>query len=339
MRWNLLQVVATAALALTASANAVLPRQQKFVGYLITTFSDPVPKVQQYLSNGNNPFSYRKLNNGNPILASTVGDRAVRDIYLVTNSARSEYFIIATGMTNSPPDLDINAPGFIWDKATRQCSRGLVIWQSKDLVNWSGPKLRTVEASTAGMTWAPSAVWDDATSQYYVFWASRHYASNDPGHVGFAGLDKIRYAITKDFATFSAPKDYYAPSIPVIDQEFHYLGTPGHFVRYIKGERTNQVFQERTTGGLFGTWTRNPGFVRNESPREGPLSFRDNSNPDLYHLWMDDYVQYLPFQTTNILKPGIFAQSNAAGFPRGLKHGVVTPLTQAEFNRLQATYP
>ncbi|KAH7199284.1 family 43 glycoside hydrolase [Fusarium oxysporum] len=251
-------VVATAALALTASANAVLPRQQKFVGYLITTFSDPVPKVQQYLSNGNNPFS--------------------------------------------------------WDKATRH-------------------------ASTAGMTWAPSAVWDDATSQYYVFWASRHYASNDPGHVGFAGLDKIRYAITKDFATFSAPKDYYAPSIPVIDQEFQYLGTPGHFVRYIKDERTNQVFQERTTGGLFGTWTRNPGFVRNESPREGPLSFRDNSNPGLYHLWMDDYVQYLPFQTTNILKPGIFAQSNAAGFPRGLKHGVVTPLTQAEYNRLQAKYP
>jgi len=102
MRWNLLQVVATAALALTASANAVLPRQQKFVGYLITTFSDPVPKVQQYLSNGNNPLSYRKLNNGNPILASTVGDRAVRDLYLVTNSARSEYFIIATGMFISP---------------------------------------------------------------------------------------------------------------------------------------------------------------------------------------------------------------------------------------------
>ncbi|KAL5621163.1 hypothetical protein FOBRF1_004409 [Fusarium oxysporum] len=79
MHWNLLQVVATAALALTASANTVLPRQQKFVGYLITTFSDPVPKVQQYLSNGNNPFS--------------------------------------------------------WDKATRHGSRGLVIWQSKDLVN------------------------------------------------------------------------------------------------------------------------------------------------------------------------------------------------------------
>lgn len=92
MRWNLFQSIATAALALTASANVVVPRQQKFVGYLITTFSDPVPRVQQYLSNGNNPFSYRKLNNGNPILTSTVGTRAVRDVYLVTNTDRSEYF-------------------------------------------------------------------------------------------------------------------------------------------------------------------------------------------------------------------------------------------------------
>jgi hypothetical protein len=102
MRWNLFQSIATAALALTASANVVVPRQQKLVGYLITTFSDPVPRVQQYLSNGNNPFSYRKLNNGNPILTSTVGTRAVRDVYLVTNTDRSEYFIIATGMFISP---------------------------------------------------------------------------------------------------------------------------------------------------------------------------------------------------------------------------------------------
>ncbi|KAM0351763.1 hypothetical protein ACHAPU_002275 [Fusarium lateritium] len=163
MRWNLLQVVASAALALTASANAVLPRQKKLAGYLITTFSDPVPKVQQYLSNGNNPLSYRKLNEGNPILISTIGNRAVRDIHLVTYSTRSEYFIIATSKFISP------VISFNWDKATRHGSRSLVVGQSKNLVNWSGPKIRTIEASTAGMTWAPSAILDDTTSQYYVF--------------------------------------------------------------------------------------------------------------------------------------------------------------------------
>jgi hypothetical protein len=39
-------------------------------------------------------------------------------------------------------DLDINAEGFNWDWATRHGSRGLVVWSSKDLVNWSTPSLR-----------------------------------------------------------------------------------------------------------------------------------------------------------------------------------------------------
>lgn len=40
-------------------------------------------------------------------------------------------------------DLDINAGGFNWDWATRHGSRGLVVWRSTDLVNWSAPSLRT----------------------------------------------------------------------------------------------------------------------------------------------------------------------------------------------------
>lgn len=39
-------------------------------------------------------------------------------------------------------DLDINADGFNWDVATRQGSRGLVVWSSTNLVDWSEPALR-----------------------------------------------------------------------------------------------------------------------------------------------------------------------------------------------------
>ena len=189
------------------------------------------------------------------------------------------------------------------------------------------------------MVWAPSAVWDDATSQYYVFWASRHYAASDTAHTGAANLDRIRYATTKDFATFSSPKDYLAPSgTPVIDQEFQYLGTKGAFARFIKNETVNQVYQETTTGGLFGSWTRKSGYVRTESPREGPASFADNATPGLYHLLLDDYTQYVPFQTSNIQSPS-WQQSSTSGFPTGLKHGSVTPLTQKEYNAIAAKYP
>ncbi|KAH7130017.1 family 43 glycoside hydrolase [Dactylonectria estremocensis] len=325
--------ILTVAFSATLVAGSPTPRQgTKFAGYLISTFSDANPQLQWHLSNGNSASSFRFLNDGNSILASTVGTKGVRDIFLATNSARSEYFTIAT-------DLDINASGFSWDWATRQGSRGIVVWKSSNLIDWSESSLQIVENDTAGMVWAPSAVWDDLTAQYYVFWASRLYDSSDTNHAGTASLDRIRYATTRDFVTFSSPSDYLAlASTPLIDQEFQYLGTPGAFVRFLKNETTNQVYQEKTTEGLFGSWDRIPGYVRNQSPLEGPASFADNLTPGLYHLLLDDYTQYVPFQTSNILSPDWVA-SDTSSFPAGLKHGSVTPLTKKEYKRIANKYP
>ncbi|WXC63699.1 hypothetical protein SNK03_009512 [Fusarium graminearum] len=324
-------LAAALSVSLVKAVPAHKPVQKEYVGYLISTFSDPTPEVQWYLSDGKSASSFNFLNGGKPVLTSNVGTKGVRDIFLATNSKRSEYFTIAT-------DLDINAPGFSWDWATRNGSRGLVVWSSKDLVNWSKPSLRIIESPTAGMTWAPSVVWDDITNQYYVFWASRHYAASDTQHKGEATLDKIRFATTKDFVKFSAPKDYHAPEgTGLIDQEFQCLGKPGHFVRFLKNETVNQVYQESTTTGLFGTWTRVPGYVRPESPLEGPGSFADLRIPGLYYLLLDDYTQYIPFQTSNILSP-TWEKSDFPNFPKGLKHGSVTPLTKKEYDTVVAKY-
>lgn len=190
------------------------------------------------------------------------------------------------------------------------------------------------------MAWAPSVVWDNDRGHYYVFWASRHYSESDTAHTGRATLDRIRYTTTRDFKSFSKAGTYLAlPDTPLIDQEFQYLGTPGHFVRFLKNETVNQIYQESTTGGLFGTWTRSPGYVRNESPREGAASFANNLTPGLYHLWIDDYVQYIPYETNNIGNPGIWRESNRSGFPSGLKHGSVFPLTQKEYDAIAKRWP
>lgn len=42
----------------------------------------------------------------------------------------------------------------------RTGSRGIFVWESTDLVNWTDERLVTVEDETAGMVWAPDAVWD-----------------------------------------------------------------------------------------------------------------------------------------------------------------------------------
>lgn len=168
---NSVTTAAVAAQCLLVFAS-VLPRQDSaYAGYLISTFSDPEPSVQQYLSKGNDPGAYTFLNDGKPILDSTVGTGGVRDIYLTHNGDRSQWYLLATGKIPFTrvtkvdlwtylliPDLDINAPGFNWDIATRNGSQSLVIWSSSNLVDWSDAVLTTVETPTAGMTWAPSAV-------------------------------------------------------------------------------------------------------------------------------------------------------------------------------------
>ncbi|GAB7359259.1 hypothetical protein MBLNU230_g5916t1 [Neophaeotheca triangularis] len=326
---------ASAALLATVSSAPTPPSKcqdsSDFAGYLISTFSDPNPAVQWYLSDGADPGSYTFLNGGEPVLVSDVGTGAVRDVFLTSDGERENWYMIAT-------DLDINAPGFNWDIATRVGSLGLVVWHSTDLINWSEPTLQIVEEPNGGMAWAPSAVWEDG--QFYVFWATRLYNDDDPQHTGVASLDRIRYATTADFKTFSAPSDYLAGDSPpgVIDQEFLYLGEPGHYARFIKNETVNQMWQETTTEGIFGTWNRVPGYLRPETPREGAAAFADFENPGTYYLLLDDYTQYLAYQTTDILNPD-WQPADFSNFPSGLKHGSVTPLTQGEYDAVAAAFP
>lgn len=195
-----------------------------------------------------------------------------------------------------------------------------------------------MEDDVAGMAWAPSAVWVEDESQYYVFWSSRIFETDDPDHAGPGSLHRIRYATTQDFVTFSKPQDYASsPETGLIDQEFQYLGTPNHYARFLKNENLNQMYQEISTNGLFGPWTRSPGFVADDSPWEGLASYADLNNPDVYYCLLDNYTEYVPFTTTDI-RGGAWQRADWPSFPRGLKHGAVFPLTEQEYARIAQRY-
>ncbi|KAL2826020.1 putative arabinosidase [Aspergillus pseudoustus] len=315
---------------LTGATGAVLPKpcpDEPYVGYLLSTFTDPDPRVFWHLSNASDPLGFAPLNGGEPVLGSTVGTEAVRDIFLTANADRSEYFIVAT-------DLDINVPGFTWSSAVRWGSRGLVVWRSTNLVDWSEPVLSIIEAPEAGMAWAPSVIFNSTENQFYIFWASRLYSPTDTNHTGSpTGLNRIRYATTADFTTFSAPADYHAldtESIPLIDQEFLYLGEPGHYARFFKDETVAWVYEEISTSGIFGEWERVPGYVV-ESVYEGPAAFADVNVPGRYYLLLDNYGEYDAWQTDSIEAPGSWARAERE-LPGGLKHGNVFPITQMEWD-------
>jgi sucrose-6-phosphate hydrolase SacC (GH32 family) len=111
------------------------------------------------VSNNNNPASWTRVGNGGPVLTSNVGTRGVRDPSIIRSQDGRKFWIIATDLWVYPEGWNVG------DKYTTQGSRGIVVWESSDLKNWSGPNLRIVSPTNAGMTWAPDAIWDPSRQQ------------------------------------------------------------------------------------------------------------------------------------------------------------------------------
>ncbi|KAK1967382.1 arabinosidase, partial [Colletotrichum sublineola] len=317
-----------------AGASSLTPRADlNLTGYLGAFFLGADPYVYLYLSDGNDATSFRALNGGEPVLRPTLGTGGVRDPAIVRGGGADEgnkWFIVGT-------DLDIDKT--TWDAAQRQGSRGIFIWDSTDLVNWGNERFVVVEDASAGMVWAPEAIWDPTKGQYLVHWASKFYAASDPNHTGSPGSTVIRYAYTSDFRTFSAPQTYIDKSpTDVIDLDILPISSDGRsFARFLKDETLKTVFVEVTTDGLFGTWTRPGGSSAIiASGVEGPAAYWDNQVAGKAHVLLDFYGAdgYQPYETTNVTSNAGWTPSARTGFPSGLRHGSVLPINQTVYEAL-----
>ncbi|KAJ3385947.1 hypothetical protein HDU84_001877 [Entophlyctis sp. JEL0112] len=333
MNYHMLAVAVAALLLVpfTTAANSSL------VGYLGVFFLGDVPSIYFDLSNGNNAISFDALNGGSPVIVPTLGTGGVRDPAIIAGIGgdSNKWYIVGT-------DLDISKT--TWDASERTGSRGIFVWESTDLLKWTSERLVVVESETAGMVWAPNAIWDTSTTSYMVYWASRFYAASDVNHTGTASPIVMRYAHTSDFKTFTAPANYIATAdgSDVIDLNILPLTSANSYVRFIKNETAKYTYSEYTTSGLFGTWTRigGSGSVIRQST-EGPASFADNTTPGLYHLFLDYYggTGYAPFSATEAnLLTDTWTTDSTANFPPYRRHGSVLGITQSQYNSLYAKW-
>ncbi|WYZ41414.1 hypothetical protein EsH8_V_000309 [Colletotrichum jinshuiense] len=341
-------VLATPIQSLDFTGSLAPRADPSLVGYLGAFFLGADPYVYLYLSNGNSPTSFRALNSGSPVIRPTKGTGGVRDPAIVEGGGAEKgkkWYIVGT-------DLDIGkvcAVLFLflsittWDAAQRQGSKGIFVWESTDLVNWTGERLVVVENASAGMVWAPEAIWDPTKGQYLVHWASKFYGASDPNHTGAPGPIVIRYAYTSDFRTFSTPQTYIDKSpTNIIDLNILPTSTDGRsFVRFLKDESLKTVFVEVSTTGLFGTWTR-PGGASAiiASGVEGPAAYWDNQVAGRAHVLLDFYGDdgYRPYETANVASNSGWTASSRTGFPSGLRHGGVLPVNQTLYNAVTARW-
>ncbi|MFF1360883.1 family 43 glycosylhydrolase [Streptomyces sp. NPDC058297] len=329
-----------ATLAAPAPARAGDKSAAAYEGYLFVYFTGEGTadgeQIRFALSRGDDPLHWRELNGGEPVLTSALGDKGVRDPFVIRSPEGDTFFLIAT-------DLKIYG-GAGWDYVQRHGSRSIMVWESTDLVNWSQERLVRVSPATAGNTWAPEAYWSEEVGAYVVFWASKLYADDDTEHTGDT-YNRMLYATTTDFVTFSEAKVWNDPGYSVIDSTV--IAHDGTYYRFTKDERSAEqsscgkfILEEKATDLLDTDWDTVSECIGSGAMTqgEGPLVFKSNTE-EKWYLFVDDYTAsgYMPFESTD-LAGGAWTKSAEYRLPSAPRHGTVLPVTKDEFDQVNAKW-
>ena len=333
--------------------------QKKYAAYLYIHFNEikvGTSLQQIYFGVSKDGLQWTALNNNQPILESTVGDKGVRDPYIIRSAEGDKFYLIGT-------DLDIHHSryGGSWAQMATIGSQSLVIWESEDLVNWSESRLADVGSKiNAGCTWAPEAIYDEKTGEYLVFWASPLTELTGDCNKKYIFVSK-----TRDFVNFTDPELYSDDSLNIIDADLYKEGDT--YYRLLKNSDKGYVYlqsadklldysgtnistiggQQFVNRGMHFTKIDNnaAGCLETYTGRyEGPTMFKFNDR-DEWCILVDEYGTsdargYIPFLTENLDEPNSvkLAANNTYTMTDGAKHGTVIPITQEEYDALTAKW-
>lgn len=311
-----------------------------YVGYLYAYFSGDESRMddqQIYFALSKDGITWSDLNENNPVLTSALGDKSVRDPYIIRSAEGDRFYLIAT-------DLDIRNGryGNQW-WTSRDGSKDLIIWESRDLVNWTNHRAVDVGSSIqADHVWAPEAIYDEITGEYLVYWSSS--VKTDQYE-----KSRIYVAKTRDFYTFTEPEVYSDDPNGNIDASILKVGQK--YYRLIKDDREAYVTLESADQLLsYGDGEKNRGSVFKKIKNtelesykgyyEGPTMFRFQ-NENKWCALVDEYGGakrgYIPFISEDIGAENSLhlMKDDTYLMPTGAKHGTVIPVTQEEFDALQ----
>ncbi len=195
-------------------------------GYLFVHFTkEHLGGEQVYFSISRDGLHFKDLNSEKPVLVSNIGQRGVRDPFIVRHPKTGKYYIIAT-------DLSVDKIHHDWGRAVSAGSRDMIIWESDDLINWSEERAVTLAPEGAGCLWAPEAIYNEEDEAYLVFFACMTDINGERKHRIFA-------VHTNDFITFTEPELYIEHKMSIIDTTI--IREHGKYFRFSKDEETKHI--------------------------------------------------------------------------------------------------
>ena len=296
--------------------------------YLLVHFTnEPVTGEQVYFATSTDGLHWQDLNNSQPVLTSDIGDKGLRDPSIIRTADGKKFVILAT-------DLRIdNGKG--WSAAQHSASTSLIIFESTDLVHWSRARKVDVAGAIpgAGCAWAPEAIYDEASGDYIVYWATISPLN---------GVDKARiyYSRTRDFVTFTPANMYIdRPGTQgIIDTQIVKMKDRSSGYQYYRASGDGQITLEGSQT-ILGDWKtigdlRPVGLTGKQV--EGPILYQLNDSGK-WALWVDQYAAgkgYLALVSSDLSKAENFRILDASEYAMGKstkRHGSILNISADEY--------
>ncbi|MEE6274530.1 immunoglobulin-like domain-containing protein, partial [Georgenia sp. MJ206] len=307
-------------------------------GYLWTHFAAQGGYEKIFLGHSEDGLHWSKLNDNAPVLANLGGDLGVRDPHLVRAPEGDKYWIIGTDL-----HAEGGGPGGSgWDQLN--ASQNLVVWESTDLVTWSDQRIVFAGFPHAGNVWAPEAIWNEATGEYYVYWSARDRRDNETPDWAL----RVYVTKTRDFVTFTEPEIWAslnthgdgATGPNIIDSSI--AVEDGVYYRFSTSDWHTIV---DTAPSLDGPWTTVIG--RGEAAAHGLRASMEGLTvyqlPDGRWAVMGDQSGYYGHVTDSLASLQFRQLTVGSGpdqysFDQRFRHGSVLRLSAAEERRLLVAY-
>ncbi len=305
------------------------------MAYIFAHFKEKITPDGEavYFAVSKDGCNWESVNNGNPVLTSSLGDKGCRDIEIVR--LHTGGFVILTTDLCIATKFDENY-NVDWKHINSHGSKALCMWKSDDLINFSEQRLLPIGRADFGCMWAPEVFFDEEKEEYLIHWGSTSKEDNYT-HM------KIYCCVTKNFEIFSEPKVFFEKENEILDSHITKVDDTYHL--FYKNSSNPPMNMHATSKNLYGPYKHDEEFqkymqeeVYYPGSYEGTTTF---TLPDGRWCFMADFfgcekdkMGYVPFISS---KPGDMHFTRCPDdfkFPYGFKHGKVIEITDEEYNRL-----
>ena len=207
-----------------------------------------------------------------------------------------------------------------------------------------------VSPDTAGNTWAPEAYYDDTHRRVRRLLGLEALRAEDTAHTGNT-YNRMMYATTRDFRTFSEPKVWVDPGYSVIDSTV--IKHDGTYYRFTKDERNNTsstpcskfILEEKSTQLRSPNWDFVEDCIGKATDTsagiaqgEGPTIFKSQHRGQVVPVHRRVRRARLRAVRDHRPRRGRFTMSTGYDLPAHPRHGTVLPVTKAELDRLRRAF-